>query len=183
MMNKEKRHLCHGGHKGAEAAFSLAAEKWGVPETTLSYEGHDMERGNNVEVLDDETLRQGRVSMEFVFQVLGRRFHSGHGIRRIIKLVFHMVVRSEELFSVGWIQDDKTVKGGTGWGVELAKLFNRPVHVMDQGKEQWFTWKNNEWVASEPVLPQAPFCGTGTRLLSEAGRQAIDDLFARSCKA
>jgi hypothetical protein len=182
MTDQSQRHLFHGGHKGTEAAFSRAAEKWGINETTLSFEGHKMERARNVEVLDDEKLREGRVSMEFVFQVLGRRFHTGTGIRRVIKLMFHTVVRSDELFSVGWIQDDKTVKGGTGWGVELAKLFNRTVHVLDQEKNVWFTWKEQGWSASEPMLPQGCFSATGTRHLTEAGQRAIDDLFARSCK-
>ena len=97
--------------------------------------------------------------------------------------MFHTVVRSDELFAVGWIQDDETVKGGTGWGVELAKLFNRTVHVLDQGKEEWFTWQKHGWSASEPVLPQGSFSATGTRNLTEAGRQAIENLFERSCKA
>jgi len=182
MTDQLQRHLYHGGHKGAEAAFSRAAEKWGITETTLSFEGHKMERAKNVEVLDDETLREGRVSMEFVFQVLGRRFHTGEGIRRVIKSMYHTVLRSDELFSVGWIQDDDTVKGGTGWGVELAKLFNRTVHVLDQEKEAWFTWQKQGWAASEPMLPDGSFSATGTRHLSEAGQRAIEDLFERSCK-
>jgi hypothetical protein len=182
MSDRSERHLYHGGHKGAEAAFSRAAEKWGIRETTLSFEGHEMERGRNVEILDDEKLREGRVSMEFVFQALGRRFHTGKGIRRVIKLMFHAVVRSDELFAVGWIQEDDTVKGGTGWGVELAKLFNRPVHVLDQDKEKWFTWRKQGWSASEPLLPQGRFSATGTRHLSGAGEKAIESLFERSCK-
>jgi hypothetical protein len=182
MTDRSQRHLIHGGHKGAEAAFSRAAEKWGINETTLSFEGHEMERAVNVEVLDDEKLREGRVSMEFVFQTLGRRFHTGTGIRRVIKMTFHAVVRSDQLFAIGWIQDDETVKGGTGWGVELAKLFNRRVHVWDQDKEQWFTWEEHGWSASEPLLPQGKFAATGTRNLTEAGQQAIESLFERSCK-
>ena len=183
MTDQAQRHLYHGGHKGAEAAFSRAAEKWGIDETTLSFEGHKMERARNVEVLDDEKLREGLVSMEFVFQVLGRRFQTGTGIRRVIMLMFHAVVRTDELFAVGWIQDDGTVKGGTGWGVELAKLFNRTVHVLDQEKEKWFTWSKPGWSASEPMLPQSRFSATGTRRLTESGQQAIEDLFERSCKA
>ena len=182
MTDQSQRHLYHGGHKGAEAAFSRAAEKWDITETTLSFEGHQMERAKNVEVLDDEKLGEGRVSMEFVFQVLGRRFQTGKGIRRVIMLMFHTVVRTDELFAVGWIQDDGTVKGGTGWGVELAKLFNRTVHVLDQKKEEWFTWSKPGWSASKPMLPQGSFSATGTRQLTEAGQQAIGDLFERSCK-
>ena len=182
MMDRSQRHLYHGGHKGAEAAFGRAAEKWGITETTLSFEGHRMERAKNVEILDDEKLREGRVSMELVFQALGRRFHTGEGIRRVIKSMFHTVIRSDELFCVGWIQDDDTVKGGTGWGVELAKPFNRTVHVLDQDKEAWFTWGKQGWTASEPTLPQGSFSATGTRNLTETGQRAIEDLFERSCK-
>ena len=183
MTDRSQRHLIHGGHRGAEAAFGRAAEKWGITETTLSFEGHRLERAMNVEVLDDEKLREGCVSMEFVFQTLGRRFHTGTGIRRIIKMMFHAVVRADELFAVGWIQEDETVKGGTGWGVELAKLFNRTVHVLDQERNQWFTWDKHAWSPSEPLLPQGIFSATGTRNLTEAGQQAIDALFERSCKS
>jgi len=180
MTSRTNFHLYHGGHKGTEAAFGSAAEKWGVPETTLSFEGHDMERAKNVLVLDDEELSKGRVSMEFVFARMGRRFAHGHGIRRVIKSMFHLVVRTNTLFAVGWIQDDGTVKGGTGWGVELAKVFNREVHVFDQEKERWFTWENNAWQPSEPKIEDGDISATGTRRLSEAGQKAIDDLFARS---
>lgn len=180
-MNKASRmHLFHGGHKGTESHFGAAAEKWNISETTLSYEGHVMERAKNVEVLDEETLRQGRVSMEFVFQTLGRRFVAGHGIRRVIKLMFHVVKRSHALYAVGFLQEDGHVKGGTGWGVELAKFFNREVHVFDQGQDRWFSWIDHEWKPSEPLLPEAKFSATGTRDLSPAGAKAIDDLFARS---
>jgi hypothetical protein len=175
--------LLHGGHKGAEAEFGRAAERWGLAETTLSFEGHRMERARNVEVLDDDRLAEGRVSMEFVFQVMGRRFVEGKGLRRVIHSMFHLVVRTDELFAIGWIQQDDTVKGGTGWGVELAKLFNRRVHVFDQGKESWFTWRSHRWEPSEPRLPEGAFSATGTRNLTGAGKQAIHGLFERSLGA
>jgi len=179
-MDRSKMHVYHGGHKGTEAEFGRAAEKWGIAETTVSFEGHVMERSRNVEVLTDEELRQGRVSMEFVFQRMGRRFASGKGVRRVIKSMFHSVVRTDELFAVGWILEDETVKGGTGWGVELAKVFGRQVHVYDQDKKSWFSWRNHKWVASEPVFSHEQFSATGTRHLSEAGRGAIHGLFERS---
>ena len=180
-MNRvSKMHLYHGGHKGTESEFGAAAERWGVSETTLSYEGHRMERAENVEVLDDKTLRQGRVSMEFVFQTLGRRFATGKGLRRVIKSMFHVVTRSDELFAVGWIVEDNHVKGGTGWGVELAKFFNRKVHIFDQDKDRWYSWLGGAWEPSDPELPSGTFSATGTRNLSAAGKKAIEDLFARS---
>jgi hypothetical protein len=174
-------HLVHGGHKGTEAVFGEMAEKHGVSETTLSFEGHSMERAVNVEVLDDDALGKGRVSMDFVFQAMGRRFARGKGLRRVIHSMFHVVTRTDELFTVGWIQENDTVRGGTGWGVELAKLFNRKVHVFDQDKNAWFSWDNEKWNQGEPTLPAGGgFSATGTRNLTDNGRNAIEDLFKRS---
>jgi len=180
MTERSKMRLFHGGHKGAESAFGRAAERWDLPEATISYKGHVMEFAKNVEELSDEQLEKGHVSMEFVFQALGRRFANAQAIRRVIYSIFHIVTRGDELFVVGMIQPDNHVKGGTGWGVELAKLFNRPVHVFDQDKNGWFSWDGHEWQSSEPKLPNRPFSATGTRNLSDAGRQAILELFERS---
>ena len=67
------------------------------------------------------------------------------------------------MIAIGWIQPDDTVKGGTGWGVELAKLFNHPVHVYDQDRKEWFAWKDHHWVNYIPVITDDSFACTGTR--------------------
>ena len=180
MTERFRAQLISGGHKGTEAEFGRNAERYGIPEVTLSYEGHKMERSGEVEVLNDADLARGDVSMDIVFQRLGRKFHRGKGIRRVIQSMFHIVNRGDHVFVVGWIQDDDTVKGGTGWGVELAKLFNRHVSVFDQEKKGWFTWEDGQWKAEEPVIPQRPFSATGTRNLSDEGKKAIAELFDRS---
>jgi len=152
-----------------------------VAETTLSFDGHRRERAVNVDILDDDALDKGRVSMDFVFQATGRQFMRGTGIRRVLHSMFHIVTRSKELFAVGWVQENGTVKGGTGWGVELAKMFNRKVHVFDLEREAWFSWDHDEWKQTEPKLPEVgKFSATGTRHLSDAGRKAIEELFDRS---
>ena len=43
MSDRNQSILVSGGHKGAEAEFGRAAEKWGVRQVTLSYDGHVME--------------------------------------------------------------------------------------------------------------------------------------------
>src|SRR5690606_41564145 len=86
-----------------------------------------------------------------------------------------------EVLAVGLVQPDGTVKGGTGWAVELARQWHKPVHVFDQDKSQWFAWEDGAWKpAGEPVIRERRFCGTGTRSLGDSGRQAIRDLFLRS---
>jgi hypothetical protein len=183
MTERDRMRLIHGGHRGAESEFGRAAERWNVPQTTISYEGHEMDFAKNLELLGEEELETGHVSLEFVFRTIGRRFAHAQKLRRVIYSMFHIVTRGDELFAIGWIQPNSTVLGGTGWGVEVAKLFNRRVHVFDQDREAWFSWENHEWRASTPTLPEKPFSATGTRHLSNVGRRAIADLFERSLGA
>ena len=81
---------------------------------------------------------------------------------------------------VGAIQEDGTVTGGTGWSVELARMWSKRLWVFDQDKGIWFRWNGEDWVEGTPKLDATTICGTGTRYLSDSGRQAIEDLFARS---
>ena len=172
--------LHSGGHKGAEAEFGRCAEAHGLREITYSFPGHAMERSRGVVDLTEEQLAQGDVSMEIVSRRMGRTYHRPSRIRRVIQSLFHMVNETYHVFVIGWIQPDGTVKGGTGWAVELAKLFNREISVFDQDDERWYTWEGGEWKPSDPTIPDRPFAGTGTRNLTEAGRGAIQELFDRS---
>jgi hypothetical protein len=111
---------------------------------------------------------------------MGRTYARAEKIRKVIQSIFHMVNSGYHVIAVGWIQPDETVKGGTGWGVELAKLFNRPVSVYDQERNRWFAWKDKQWVEETPVITDKTFTGTGTRNLTDKGRAALEDLFERS---
>jgi hypothetical protein len=180
MVDRSQVTLYSGGHRGAEAEFGRQAERWGIREVTLSFEGHAMDRDRGTRVLGEEELRQGDVSMEIVSRHMGRTYHRADRIRRVIQSIFHMVVPAYHVFAIGWIQPDGTVKGGTGWGVELAKFFNRAVSVYDQARGAWFTWQDGHWAPDDPVIPEQPFAGTGTRELSEEGARAIEELYQRS---
>lgn len=179
-MNHAKRHFFSGGLKGAEAAFGEQAEKYGISETTFAFEGQTLSREMNVTILSEETLKKGDVSMEIVSARMGRRYAQADKIRKVFQVIFHMVNKGFQVVAIGWIQEDKTVKGGTGWAVELGKFFNRPVSVFDQDKNQWFTWKEGGWTLDTPVITEDTFCGTGTRNLTAEGKIAIEELFKRS---
>jgi hypothetical protein len=180
MVDLSRLVLYSGGHRGTEAEFGRHAERWGITEVTYSFQGHVMERDRGLRVLSEDELRQGDVSMEIVSRHMGRTYHRADRIRRVIQSIFHMVVPAYHVFAVGWVQPDGTVKGGTGWGVELAKFFNRPVSVFDQGRNQWFTWVDGHWQPDDPLIPEQPFAATGTRNLSGEGEAAIEELFLRS---
>lgn len=172
--------LYSGGHAGAESFFGECAEKWGVNEVTFSYEGHFIKREKNVIMLSDKELKQGDISMEIVSQHMHRQYAHADTIKAVLQSIYHMVNKGMQVFAIGVIQDDATVLGGTGWGVELGKFFNRNVHVFDKVRHQWFTWKHGEWVKDTPVICEKTFCGTGTRELTAESSVAIEDLFNRS---
>jgi hypothetical protein len=180
MSDRNQAILYSGGHKGTEAEFGRCAEKWSVRQVTLSYDGRVMEYSRDVELLSAEDLLKGDVSMEIVSKRLGRTYTSVEQIRRVCQLIFHLVSRTYCVYAVGWIQGDDTVQGGTGWGVELAKFFNRPITVFDQARHAWFTWQDGHWTPATPVIPERPFAATGTRNLTDEGRKAICELFERS---
>jgi hypothetical protein len=104
-------------------------------------------------------------------------------IRKILQLLWHVVSRSQQVFVIGEIQDDGTVVGGTGWSVELAKMWHKPLWVFDQKKEKWFTWSGDQWTPGDPAIQFRHFAGSGTRRLNDAGRAAIKGLFGRSLGA
>lgn len=175
--------LYSGGARGAEETFGAAAESCGAAEVNFTFDGHHIQRKKNMRVLTPEELDQGNVVMAEVSKRLGRDFSTRPWMRQILQSIWQQVNSGYQVFVVGAIQGDGTVVGGTGWAAELAKMFNRPLHVFDQEKGHWFTWRNDTWVEELPVISHAKICGTGTRHLNEAGRKAIEDLFARSFPA
>jgi hypothetical protein len=172
--------LYSGGLQGSEVEFGIQAEKWGIKEVTFSYEGHKPSRDRGLVILGPEDLKRGDISMEIVCMSMKRTYSNTETIRKVMQMIFHMVNNGFQVFAVGWIEANGTVRGGTGWCVELAKLFGRPLSVFDQNRNGWFTWQDNSWVESLPVIEHNTFVGTGTRHLSEEGKRALHDLFERS---
>jgi hypothetical protein len=89
-----------GGLKGAESTFGQNAEKHGVKEVTFSFEGHTLERNVNVEMLSNEELQRGDISMEIVSARMGRRYSKTDKIRKIFQVIFHMVNKGYQVFAV-----------------------------------------------------------------------------------
>ncbi|MCL5966759.1 MAG: hypothetical protein M1550_06100 [Deltaproteobacteria bacterium] len=186
MPNREECILYSGGAQGAEAEFGARAEAHGIEEVNFTFEGHKIARARGVRFLSREELLKGDVSLAYVSKLLNRTFSDAPLIRKVLQTIWYQVSSGREIYVVGWINPDGTVRGGTGWAPEFAKICNKPVFVFDQGKDRWFTWKDDRWVDAtgpdEPVIRHPHFTGTGTRFLEENGKRAIKQLFDRSFK-
>ena len=186
-MNPSDCILFSGGAQGAEAEFGACAERHGVEEVNFTFDGHRIARHRGVRVLNHEELQNGDVSLEYVSRLMHRRFTDSPTIRKVLQTLWYQVNNGQEIYVVGTILDDGTVRGGTGWGAEFAKLCNKLLFVFDQDKDSWFRWNGSTWEArgraDAPVITHAHFTGTGTRTLRENSRKAIETLFASSFRS
>jgi hypothetical protein len=183
-MNRDDGILFSGGAPGAEAAFGACAERYGIEEVNFTFEGHTIERHRGVRVLNHEELQSGDVSLAYVSRLMHRRYTDSPTIRKVLQTLWYQVNSGQEIYVIGTVLEDGTVRGGTGWGAEFAKLCNKPLHVFDQEKNSWFTWTGEEWEkrssANAPIITHVHFTGTGTRKIKANGKKAIEDLVSRS---
>jgi len=174
--------LFSGGVKGAEEEFGKNAQKAGIEEVNFTFEGHQTMRKRGVRFLTVEELNQGDVSLTYISKLMNRSYSRGKLMRKVLQSIWHQINHAEEVFVVGKILPDKTVKGGTGWGAEFAKLCNKTLHAFDQEDGHWYRWKGDQWVKDNPKIRSRHFAGTGTRFLNPKGKEAIRELFERSFK-
>jgi hypothetical protein len=173
--------LLSGAANGAEAEFGACAEKWGLLEANFTFEGHQVARTRGLVTLTEGELRQGDVSSAYLTAHMHRTYPNTPLFRKVLQSIWHQVNTSGEVFVVGAVLPDGTVKGGTGWAAELARHAHKPVYVFDQEQGSWFTWQGKKWLAEPPpTISRRRFTGTGTRFLNDSGREAIRNLFART---
>jgi hypothetical protein len=186
MPKREDVILFSGGAQGAEAEFGACAERFGIEEVNFSFDGHKPVRTRGLRVLNHEELNAGEVSLAYVSRLMHRRYPDTPTFRKILQSIWYQVNSGQEIYVVGAIQPDQTVRGGTGWGAEFAKLCNKPLYVFDQERASWFAWDGDSaaWRprqgADEPTITHLHITGTGTRALGPDARNAINSLFARS---
>jgi len=181
MLKVENTILFSGGANGAEEEFGRIAENYGIEEVNFSFEGHEIARTRGIRILNHEELKQGDISMTYASRLMNRKYPETQLFRKILQTIWYQINKGQEVFVIGKIQNDKTVKGGTGWGAEFAKICNKPLYVFDQEQNRWFKWNRENWInVNDPVITNEHFTGTGTRLLKDNGKKAIEELFARS---
>ncbi len=181
MLDARSATLFSGGARGAEAAFGAAAEAFGLSEVNFSYDGHEPERQRGLKLLAPEDLALKDVSLHYVSRLMGRSYPDEVGFRHLLQSICWQVASGREVFVVGEITPDGTVKGGTGWGAEFAKICNKPLYIFDQERADWFRWDRDRWVVARSLtVTRENFTGTGTRSLTPEGRTAIEQLFERS---
>ena len=173
--------LLSGAAQGAEAEFGACAERHGIAEINFSFEGHAAARTRGLVQLTEQELRQGDVSSPMLTSHISRTYPGTPIFRKVLQSIWHQVHTAGEVFVVGSILPDDTIKGGTGWAAELAKHEQKPLRVYDQERHAWALWTGHAFEPDPaPIITRTRFTGTGTRFLTDEGRAAVRALFERS---
>lgn len=171
--------LHSGGATGSDTYFEQKVSEQGGEVKAYSFKGHNTKSKNRVELTPEE-LKQGEEALHKANKTLKRRVPGGY-IGNLLRRNWYQVRKSDKVFAVGEFGTGGIVKGGTGWAVQMAVDMGKPVAVFDQRVGKWYEYNHNtkEWqeLSETPVLVNN-FAGVGTRKLNEAGKKAIDDLFA-----
>lgn len=179
--------LASGDAVGSDAAWTSAAREAGIKNIrNFSTKSYDALSEDEKKEADSEYLK---AATELSRPALSNTTYKGKLVRRN----WLQVKNSDAVFAIGSIVNSlekgrsglnyskhAVVDGGTGYAVQMAINNNKPVHVFDQDKGKWFTWKDGNFVEEpSPVLTKR-FAGIGTRQINDSGKAAIKEIFSRT---
>lgn len=179
--------LASGDAVGSDAAWTSAAREVGIKNirnfSTKSYDALSEEEKKEA---DSEYLK---AVTELSRPALSNTTYNGKLVRRN----WLQVKNADAIFAIGSIVNSlergrsglnyskhAVVDGGTGYAVQMAINNNKPVHVFDQDKGKWFTWKDGNFVEEPSPILTEKFAGIGTRQINDSGRAAIKEIFSRT---
>ena len=171
--------LHSGGAKGADSKWGDIGRNFGLKDERHYYvRGEETPKGNTP--LTKSEVREADVHLQKANETLKRTFPArNEKTNNLLRRNWWQVKNADEVFAVSTITNNK-VDGGTGWAVHMGIDNNKPVHVFDQAKKNWFTWDGKKFVQEETPTLTKNFAGIGSRNINEAGKEAIRDVYEKS---
>lgn len=156
-----------GGAYGADTAWDQVGREFGVtnqihyrPESIPNNAQPLKKAGVAPKVLSKEELELGYQTLE---QAMGKKFKRGGSNDLLARNAFQ-VNNSDSVLAIGELTpNQKGVKGGTNYAVQMGLDQNKPVHVWDTNTNQWHTWNGSKFAPSETPTLTPNFAGVGTR--------------------
>jgi hypothetical protein len=174
-----------GGAPGADLQFGMNAGRAGHYVIHWSFSGHKTDAPQSEVVqLSEDQLTEAHDALEVANASLKRRIPwQKKWMLNLLRRNYFQVRWSESVYAVSEIDwKTNTVKGGTGWAIEMSKSLALPkIYVYDQKQEAWYVWTEQEWInTTDPDQPTGVYAGIGSRDLQEGGKLAIRRLYSHS---
>ena len=156
-------------------------ESRGFETVVCSFDGHQIQNNSRV-ILDEDTLHLADEHLNRASKTLKRDVPVSNDYNRNLLRRNYFIVRDAEAVFAVTYQSSKGM-GGTAWGVQMAIDMGKPVYVFDMGVNRWRKYRDDLCVPCPGFAPcptaklTKEFAGIGSRFLSQAGRDAIDEVF------
>lgn len=170
---EEVKYINHsGGADGADYEWGKQGEKYGVISNHY-WHGKKTPHGN-FEITNEE-FEEGKEAVYKANKTLHRK---PERYMNLLARDYSQVKHSEAIFAVSQFEPNgRTVKGGTGWAVQMAIDEGKLVYVFDQSIGHWFVWLRNTWMYANTPKLTPNFAGIGTRELQDNGIKAIEEVY------
>lgn len=182
-----KINLHSGGAEGADVLFGELAEKAGHEVKHYSFAGHyAAEKGrSHCIMLTLFELKEADPHLLKANETLKRKFPTSHFyMDNLLRRNYYQVKSTNRVYAISTLEkDEKRVKGGTGWAVQMAVDLKVPeIYVYDQEADGWFKYSYEEkkfvpHFRMDVPKPDGDYTGIGSRELNKLGAEAIRRLY------
>ena len=179
--------MISGGARGADKIWGDIGLEYGLDPSNIKhyYVKNQKEPYGNFE-LSYEKANEADSYIRQANKTLGRTYPTkSTATNNKFRRTLHNIKDSDAVFAVTELEKGKkTVKGGTAWGVQMAIDLSKPTYVFDQNIKSWHIWNRDkkQFMPTETPRLTKIFAGIGARDLTEAGAQAIRDVYEKSSK-
>lgn len=189
--------ICHtGGAEGSDITWETTGLQYGITVISYSFNGHK-QLSNNRKILTNNELIEGFNHVQYANNTLKRNlFNISPYIKNLLSRNWYQVKNSNSIFAIGEFTNSKhnSVKGGTGWAVQMAIDNEKDIYFLNQYEDfsenkneffhitdyKWykFDYKNSKFLKIN-YIPKLTdnFAGIGTRQINSIGINAIIDIY------
>lgn len=171
-----------GGASGADALFGTVGTELGYDVVHHSFAGHAVQGKGIRKEHNAFQLLLADVHLSKANKTLCRAFPPRSAfVKHLLQRNLYQVKDSKYVVAVAQLEKSmRTVKGGTGWAVQMGVDMKKDVYVFDDGKSnRWYRFDRIMQlfvpIDSMPDL-SGDFAGIGTREITSTGARSIRDV-------
>ena len=176
-----------GGAKGADLEWEKAAKSAGHKVVHYGFRGMNQSKEsfyslNMVELLEaDHYLVEANKTLK-----RGNFPYSSEYTNNLLRRNYWQIKNTERVYAVAPLDPKGTVRGGTGWAVQMAIDMRIPeIYLFDMPQRTWYRYGGRQnglqmWESEwgwNPPKPHGHYTGIGSREITDAGIEAIRKVY------
>jgi hypothetical protein len=174
-----------GGANGSDTQWELTGIKYGVINHIHYWYKIRNPKSKWEHQITKEQYEEGKEHIIIANKTLKR-----YGIDKYMYLLarsWYQVKYTDGIFCIGTFQTKTTVKGGSGWVIQMGLDNKKKIYFFDQEQVKWFYYdydleKFIHIQEENKIILTKNFSGVGTRNINIAGIKAIEQVYKNTFK-